>query len=116
LAYTKPCLDFLNSIFENRVTLVEGWSQVTLRDDSESGFDLVHIDADHTYDAVAADLANSLPKCMIGAIVVMDDYEEPNDVARATRARPDLVRTEAYTLHSSLPGSSHAIFHYTPGE
>ncbi len=121
LAYTRPCLDFLNDVFGDRIALVAGPSQVTVPLDEEEGFDLVHIDADHTRAAVAADLANSLPKCVNGAVVVMDDYEAGNDVERATSSRADLVPTDAHTLCQVYRGSSHAAFRYhrraspTPG-
>lgn len=114
LAYVRPCLDFLNSVFGGRITLVEGLSQVTVPADAEGGYDLAHIDADHLYPAVAADLANTLPKCVPGAVVVLDDHEGDNDVARAAAERADLEPTDAYTLHAPLPGSSHAIFRYRP--
>jgi hypothetical protein len=110
LAYTRPCLVFLNAVFGNRITLVGGLSQETVSVDQERGYDLLHIDADHTYPAVAADLDNSLPKCVNGAVVVMDDYEAGNDVARATLARQDIVPTEDYTACQVYPGSSHAMF------
>lgn len=116
LTYTQPCCDFLNSIFGNRITLIKGLSQEALPADKEQGYDLAHIDADHCYEAVVADLANSLVKCAPGAVVVMDDYEGNNDVARATLQRKDLLATDKYTLHQVFPGSSHAIFHYTPGK
>jgi hypothetical protein len=112
LAYTRPCLDFLNDLFGDRITLVAGPSQVTVPLDEEDGYDLVHIDADHTFAAVAADLANTLPKCVIDAVVIMDDYEAGNDVERATLPRADLVPTDAYTLCEVHPGSSHAAFRY----
>jgi hypothetical protein len=112
LAYTRPCLDFLNEVFGDRITLVAGPSQVTVPLDEEEGYDLVHIDADHTCSAVAADLTNSLPKCVNGAVVIMDDYEAGNDVERATLPRADLVPTDANTLCQVYPGSSHAAFRY----
>jgi hypothetical protein len=112
LAYTRPCLDFLNEVFGDRITLVAGPSQATVPLDEEEGYDLVHIDADHTYAAVAADLANSLPKCVNGAVVIMDDYEAGNDVERATLPRADLVPTDEHTLCQVYPGSSHAAFRY----
>lgn len=116
LAYTKPCLEFLNSILGNRIALVEGPSQCCLPIDPITGYDLVHIDADHTCAAVATDLANALPKCCKGAIIVMDDLEGVNDVARATHARTDLIATEEFTVRRVFPGSSHGIFrHNGPG-
>ena len=113
MAYTRPCLDFLNSVFGDRIALVEGPSQLTVAPDPEAGYDLAHLDADHTYAAVAADLASALPKCVPGATVVMDDYEPANDIGRAVRERRDLVPTDAYTLQPVLPESSHAIFRHT---
>ena len=112
LDYTKPCFEFLNSIFDNRITLVEGQSQSTVASDDEYGYDLLHVDADHSYLAVAADLANALPKCVNGSVVIMDDYEPANEVEQATRERMDLVPTDRYTLRETFPGSSHAFFHY----
>lgn len=112
LAYTRPCLEFLNSVLGGRITLVEGLSQSILPADPVTGYDFVHIDADHTYAAVAADLANALPKCVADAIVVMDDFEDANEVAQATHARTDLVATEEYTVARVCSGSSHGIFRY----
>lgn len=116
LAYAKPCLEFLNAVFGDRIALVEGRSQQTVPAEAEGGFDLVHIDADHLYAAVAADLANALPRCREGAIVVLDDYEPGNDIARAAAGRADLEATDEYTLRVPLPGSSHALFHYRSGQ
>jgi hypothetical protein len=110
--YTKPCLDFLNDVFGDRITLVAGASQVTVPLDEEDGYGLVHIDADPASASVATDLANWLPKCVNGAVVIMDDYEAGNDVKRATLSRADLVPTDAYTLCRMYPGCSHAAFHY----
>ena len=110
--YSEPCLDFLNSVFRNRISLVRGMSQMTVPADGSQGCELLHIDADHSYGAVANDLANGLPKCARGATVIMDDYEAGNDVARATLERSDLVPLAR--LCEVLPGSSHAIFTYQP--
>ena len=112
LAYTKPCFNFLSSIFGSRLTLIEGQSRATLAADSECGYDLVHIDADHGYDTLVADLTNTLSKCIDGAVVVVDDHEGSNDIARATRQTTDLVATDAHTLRKVFPGSSYSIFHY----
>jgi Methyltransferase domain len=116
MAYTRPCLDFLNEVFGDRITLVAGPSQVTVPADGEEGYDLVHIDGDHTYAAVAADLANALPRCVNGAVVILDDYEAGNDVERAARSRADLVPADGYTLCRVNPGSSHAAFRYRANE
>ncbi len=112
LAYTQPCLEFLNSIFDGRITMVKGASQATVPADAVGEYDLIHIDGDHTYCAVAKDIENSMPKSVLGAIVVMDDYEAENDVARATLERTDLKATDNYTVCKVFSGSSHAIFHY----
>jgi hypothetical protein len=112
LASVRPCLDYLNAVFGNRITLVEGRSPDTVGRDRVGGYDLAHIDADHTYAAVTADLAAVLPKCVPGAVIVMDDHEGTNDVARAARDRPDLVPTDEFTLAVPRPGGSHALFRY----
>jgi hypothetical protein len=112
LAYVRPCLEFLRAVFGDRIALVEGRSQQTVPADREDRFDLAHIDADHTYDAVVADLANALPRCTRGAVVVLDDHESDNDIGRAARERADLEPTDEYTLRPALRGSSHAIFRY----
>ena len=114
LGYTRSCAEFLNETFGPRLSLVEGYSQSTVGIDPVSGYDLAHVDADHNYACVATDLANVLPRCAANAIVVMDDHEGDNDVARAARERTDLIETNAYTVCPVLPGSSHAIYRYTP--
>jgi hypothetical protein len=114
LAYTMPCVEFLNSVFDNRLTLVPGESRLTVGADAVHGYDLAHIDADHSFAAVTADLAKCLQKCLDGAVVIMDDFEGDNDVARATLQRTDLIPSETQMVCRVFPGSSHAMFEYRP--
>lgn len=114
LEYTRPCFEYLQSIFGPRLTLVEGASESSVPADRRADYDLVHVDGDHRYEAVAADLTNSLAKCRHDAIVILDDHEIDSDVARASACRSDLLLTREFELHPTIPGSSQAIFRYRP--
>jgi predicted O-methyltransferase YrrM len=116
LDYTRHCYEFLRSIFGSRLSLVPGPSQSSVPADAIDDYDLVHVDGDHRYEAVRCDLANCLAKCRDRAIVIMDDYEVGNDIARAVAERSELVRTCEFELCSTLAGSSHAAFRFRRNE
>jgi len=111
-AYTRPCLEFLNDTFDNRVEIVEGPSQLTVPQDCQSGYDLLHIDGDHSYSAVRADLTCSLQKAAHNAIVIMDDCSPGSSVERAVLERNDLVQTSTHLMQTDSLTSSQRVYRY----
>ena len=62
--------------YGNRVTKLKGKSQDILKTFSKrSKFDLIYIDADHTYEAVLEDLKLSYPLLKKGGLMILDDYD-----------------------------------------
>jgi predicted O-methyltransferase YrrM len=81
-SYTKPCLDYLNSVFDNRVTLHEGNSHQTLAEysqlpDTAGSFDLLHIDGYHEYFHTNLDFFGSRAFAKSGAYCIFDDVDDP---------------------------------------
>lgn len=79
-SYVKPCVEYLNSIFNNRIILTPGSSIDTfptldekLRDD----ITLYHIDGSHVKDTVQKDMKNCYDFALDGTILILDDTNEP---------------------------------------
>jgi hypothetical protein len=77
--YTKPCFEYLSSLFPGRLTLIEGDSTITVPSWKEKNpsakFDLIHIDGAH--DPVIAD--KDFNNCYTIATdkIIWDDTQEP---------------------------------------
>lgn len=78
-AYTRPCYEYLQSIFPNRISLIEGDSTITVPDyyskNAHTKFDLVHIDGCHIPTIAKKDIENSL--ITTSDILVLDDTNLP---------------------------------------
>jgi len=61
-----------------RVTFLEGWSDVRAKDFADGSLDLVFIDADHSEESVLRDLQAWLPKLRPGGILSGHDYGAPH--------------------------------------
>jgi predicted O-methyltransferase YrrM len=75
-AYTKPCFDYLKSIFGDRIDLILGNSLEVLPKLPvlvHNDFDLWHIDGGHSYDVAEADLCNVLNMAKPGQTILFDD-------------------------------------------
>ena len=113
LYYDDDYLDATRSIFErfagpfDRVRIVKGLSTdpAIHRTVASETFQLVYIDGDHSYEAVASDIAGYAPLVAPGGYLVMDDasfylptvdnaatpfFKGYESVARACEAIPDL--------------------------
>lgn len=73
--YAEPAINFLNSIFGNRITFIHSDAVQALKSLSHNQFDLIHIDADHNDEAVTAQFNYSLPLAQESCIFVFDDYD-----------------------------------------
>ena len=76
--YTEPCVDYLNSQFNNRITLIKGNSKVTMPEFIQKNPDLqpdfFHIDGMHEPDT-DHDFQNSYKLATKDAIMVWDDSD-----------------------------------------
>ena len=73
--FAKPAIDYLNSVFGNRITFIcadaiEGMSQLGGRQ-----FDLIHVDADHNDAAVSTQFQKSLSLAKENCVYIFDDYD-----------------------------------------
>lgn len=57
-----------------KVTTVEGFSQIELRKLPLGGFDIIYIDGDHRADGVLADAVLSFALLKTGGVLIFDDY------------------------------------------
>ena len=73
--YSKPSVDLLNKIFDNRITFIKGDSLTTLPTIKEK-FDFFHIDGSHTIEYVIQEF-NMCKKLSSSNImeVIFDDYD-----------------------------------------
>lgn len=86
--FPTPAVEYLNTHFGNRVTLLLGDAVETLRSlapESDGSFDLVHIDADHYADAVLRQYRAALRLAAPGAAVVFDDYDAVSETVDALK-------------------------------
>lgn len=76
--YTEPCVNYLNSKFNNRVILIKGDSRVTvpefIKNNPSLSIDLFHIDGMHEYDT-DHDFQNSYKLAKNNSIMIWDDSD-----------------------------------------
>ena len=65
---------FAEPIATGQVTLHRAFSQDVVDGFADGGFDWIYIDGDHTFDAVARDLALYAPKIAPGGLILGHDY------------------------------------------
>lgn len=74
--YTKPCFEYLSSVFPGRITLVEGDSTKVLvdalQDKATTGY---IIDGGHGLDVAETDLRNVIQHANPGAVLCFDDSD-----------------------------------------
>lgn len=76
--YVKPCVDYLNAKFNNRVKLIVGDSTKRVPEfikSTELKFDLIHVDGGHELNIATADLNNSLKLLAPKGIIIFDDTQ-----------------------------------------
>lgn len=75
--YTKECFNYLNSQFNNRMTLYEGNSHTTLSEfiskNPSYRFDVIHIDGNHEYTHANIDYFLSKQMSQPGSYCIFDD-------------------------------------------
>ena len=79
--YTKPCFEYLNNEFPNRMTFIAGDSIETVPKFAQEypylKFDLIHIDGGHYLDIVEQDLKNARLVAGNNHVIISDDDQIP---------------------------------------
>lgn len=79
-SYVKPCVEYLNSIFGNRIVLIEGNSAETIKELTPNIFcdiGLYHIDGCHNKKAVQTDMKNCYNFAQTNSYIILDDTNLP---------------------------------------
>jgi hypothetical protein len=72
---TKTLLNNIKkSKLENKIKIIDGYSQVELKKLPHNYFDIIYIDGDHYSSAVLMDAMLSWPLLKVGGILIFDDY------------------------------------------
>ena len=75
-SYVKPCVDYLNSLFNNRITLIKGNSKDTLKNIIYTNIQIYHIDGCHNADVVESDMKNVYDVAKDGSYLILDDTDQ----------------------------------------
>lgn len=78
-SYVKPCVEYLNSIFNNRITLIEGDSCETLKNiqcSKPEDIQIYHIDGGHDAHIVESDMRNVYNFAETGSYIILDDTDD----------------------------------------
>jgi len=73
--YTRPAIDYLNKIFNNRIKFIHSDAIEALNKLPDSYFDFIHIDADHNDEAVTKQFNACLALAKPNEIFIFDDYD-----------------------------------------
>lgn len=86
----------VSGLFPGRLTLIEAPSVAASLHVADASLDFVFIDADHSFDAVMADIRAWLPKVREGGFITGHDYDRWRfpDVVRAVRACFSQIKTQ----------------------
>lgn len=76
-SYVEPCVKYLNSIFNNRITLIKGNSQETLSGVKNSNnIQIFHMDGCHNESVVKSDMKNLYENAKKGSYLILDDTDQ----------------------------------------
>jgi len=75
-AYTKPCFQYIQSLFPGRADLIVGDSRDVLP--LESSFDRFHVDGGHGADNAARDIQSVIAMAAPGSVILIDDMNQPH--------------------------------------
>ena len=93
---------------DGNVFVYEGDTDSASKEFKDNSFDLIFIDADHSYEAVKKDLDNWIPKLKPGGKISGHDYGNKEGVGRAVNERFDNVKVNQlhFQIHSGVAISS----------
>lgn len=72
--FTEPCIDYLNSVFDNRYKLIKGESLEVLPTLTKK-YDVVHLDGNHDIHYVLDELSIIKDLLSEGGVIVVDDWD-----------------------------------------
>lgn len=76
-SHTKKCVDYLNTNFNNRITLIAGDSLKILPTICDGPYDVIHIDGDHSnYERVKSDIVQAYRLSKPNTTFIFDDYQD----------------------------------------
>ena len=81
IEYINLCLSYENLLIKYRnenVKIHKGYSKNILNNFEDNYFDMIYIDADHSYESVRKDLDLSFKKTKLGGIISGHDYIKEN--------------------------------------
>lgn len=73
--YSRPCFEYLNAKFPNRLNVVWGDSTITIPRSFGAVFDFIHIDGGHSRYVAESDFHNSKPFASNNCLVIIDDTD-----------------------------------------
>jgi len=89
-------------------TIVGDSKEVIKSLDLPQGISILHIDGDHEYWAVKADIDNYTPLLVTGGVLIIDDYDTFHpDVIRATREAMDSGKFKKIGEVKEIPGKGY---------
>lgn len=91
---------------KDKCVWVEDYSQNVIDTYDDDSIDFLYVDGNHSYEAVALDIALYYPKVKEGGLIIFDDYNEP-EVNRAvleftTRINRFAHETRSHPSHAYL--------------
>ena len=116
--YTRPCLEYLQSLFPGRIEFFAGDSMKTVPEyhtaHPDARFDLIHVDGSHEREYVLGDMENVRKMSTLDTIVVLDDdndatireinqmYEDKGRIRRVEGVLPTQLCTHLIVQWTSL--------------
>ena len=76
-SYVKPCVEYLNKLFNNRITLIEGNSMQTLKNIKHTNIKIFHMDGSHEEKIVKSDMKYICDAANEGSYLILDDTDQP---------------------------------------
>ena len=73
--YSRPCFEYLNEKFPNRLNVVWGDSTITIPRSFGAVFDFIHIDGGHSRFVAESDFHHSKPLASNNCLVIIDDTD-----------------------------------------
>jgi len=93
--------------YGDRAKIIRKFSKEAVKDFPDNFFDLVFIDADHSYEGCKADIQNYFPKVKKGGYIGGHDYENQDFKFGVTKAVDELINDPEldlnYTWFKCLP-------------
>lgn len=113
-SYVKPCVKYLNKMFNNRIVLIEGNSLETIPQADKKlsfGIDIYHIDGCHNENVMIKDMENCYKLAKDGAYLILDDTDQ-EPISRCYKTYIKDRKIEDYENKELLGKYKHEIGRY----